>query len=193
MLKSKGETCMVEELSHVNQLSPNNLCKIGLRLDTFDCIELMCDLPSELTEGFHEGDRKPPRRYQTCKTLFKNVQMKQIQQTIITEYPLEKLLFPIYTVTRATQNEALLWKITVLGMTKPPVGAGTFCPLSILVFYSLIIHALFYNYTVLNLCLLYFYLEKIFCLCRLHSRKSSRPCWPAFASSPQASGPCLHP
>jgi len=73
--------------------------------------------------------------------------MKQIQQTLITEYPLEKLLFPIYTVTRATQNEALLWKITVLGMTKPPVGAGTVCPLSILVFYNLIIHALYFKYT----------------------------------------------
>jgi hypothetical protein len=42
----------------------------------------------------------------------------------------------IYTVTRTTQNEALLWKITVLGMKKPPVGARTFCPLSKLLFYS---------------------------------------------------------
>jgi hypothetical protein len=37
----------------------------------------------------------------------------------------------MYTVTRATPNEALLWKITVLGMIKTPVGAGTFWPLSI--------------------------------------------------------------
>jgi hypothetical protein len=73
--------------------------------------------------------------------------VKQIQQTLITEYPLKKLLFPIYTVTKATQNEALLWKITVLGMTKSPVGAGKVCPLSILVFYSLIIHALYFKYT----------------------------------------------
>jgi len=42
-----------------------------------------------------------------------------------------------YTVTRATQNEALLWKITVLGKKKLPVGGGTFCPLPILVFYIL--------------------------------------------------------
>jgi hypothetical protein len=41
----------------------------------------------------------------------------------------------IHTVTRATQNEALLWNIAGLGMKKTPVGAGTFCPLSILVFY----------------------------------------------------------
>jgi hypothetical protein len=37
-----------------------------------------------------------------------------------------------YTVTKANQNEALLWKIAVLGMEKPPVGAGTFCPLPFL-------------------------------------------------------------
>jgi hypothetical protein len=40
-----------------------------------------------------------------------------------------------YTVTKATQNEALLWKVAVLGMVKPPVGAGTFCPSPILAFY----------------------------------------------------------
>ncbi len=40
-----------------------------------------------------------------------------------------------YTVTKGTQNEALLWKIAVLGMGKDPVGAGTFCPSPILVFY----------------------------------------------------------
>ncbi len=40
-----------------------------------------------------------------------------------------------YTVTKANQNEALLWKIEVLGMKKPTVGAGTFCPSPILVFY----------------------------------------------------------
>jgi hypothetical protein len=40
-----------------------------------------------------------------------------------------------YTVTRATQNVALLWKVAVIGRTKPPVGAGTFCPLPILVYY----------------------------------------------------------
>jgi hypothetical protein len=33
-----------------------------------------------------------------------------------------------YTVTRATQNEALLWKIAVLRMKKPHVGDGTFFP-----------------------------------------------------------------
>jgi hypothetical protein len=27
-----------------------------------------------------------------------------------------------YSVTKANQNEALLWKIAVLGMEKPPVG-----------------------------------------------------------------------
>jgi hypothetical protein len=32
------------------------------------------------------------------------------------------------TVTQANQNEALLWKIEVLGMKKPTAGAGTFCP-----------------------------------------------------------------
>jgi hypothetical protein len=30
MLKSKGKTCMVEEPSHVKQLSLNHLCQIGL-------------------------------------------------------------------------------------------------------------------------------------------------------------------
>jgi hypothetical protein len=39
------------------------------------------------------------------------------------------------TVTQANQNEALLWKIEVLGMKKPPVGAGTFFPLPMLVIY----------------------------------------------------------
>jgi hypothetical protein len=39
----------------------------------------------------------------------------------------------------SNQNEALLWKIAVLGMKKPPVGAGTFCLLPMLVFY--IFHA----------------------------------------------------
>jgi hypothetical protein len=29
-LKSKGKTCMVEEPSHVKQLSLNHVCKIGL-------------------------------------------------------------------------------------------------------------------------------------------------------------------
>jgi hypothetical protein len=53
-------------------------------------------------------------------------------------YAWERLFFPKncprpYTVTRATQNEALLWKVAVLGMKKPPVGAGTFCPSPILV------------------------------------------------------------
>ncbi len=38
----------------------------------------------------------------------------------------------MYSVTRATQNEALLWKIAILEMEKPSVGAGTFCPLPIL-------------------------------------------------------------
>jgi hypothetical protein len=31
MLKSKGKTCMVEEPSHVKQLSLNHVCKIGLK------------------------------------------------------------------------------------------------------------------------------------------------------------------
>jgi hypothetical protein len=31
-----------------------------------------------------------------------------------------------YTVTKAYQNEAFLWKISVLGLKKPTVGAGTF-------------------------------------------------------------------
>ncbi len=30
MLKRKGKTCMVEEPSHVKQLSLNHVCKIGL-------------------------------------------------------------------------------------------------------------------------------------------------------------------
>ncbi len=40
-----------------------------------------------------------------------------------------------YTVTKANQNEALLWKVAVLGMEKPPVGVGTFCPSPMLAFY----------------------------------------------------------
>ncbi len=31
-----------------------------------------------------------------------------------------------YTVTKANQKEALLWKIALLGMEEPPVDAGTF-------------------------------------------------------------------
>jgi hypothetical protein len=42
--------------------------------------------------------------------------------------------FP-YTVTKATQNEATLWKIAVLGREKPHVGAGTYFPSPILAFY----------------------------------------------------------
>jgi hypothetical protein len=34
--------------------------------------------------------------------------------------------------------QALLWKIAVLEVKNPPVGAGTFCPLSILIFYILL-------------------------------------------------------
>ncbi len=40
-----------------------------------------------------------------------------------------------YTVTKATQNEALLWKIAVLGREKLPVGTGAFFPFPILAFY----------------------------------------------------------
>jgi hypothetical protein len=40
------------------------------------------------------------------------------------------LYYVTYTVTKGTKNEALLWKIAVVGM-----GAGTFCPSPILVFY----------------------------------------------------------
>jgi hypothetical protein len=40
-----------------------------------------------------------------------------------------------YTVIKAYQNEALLWKIAVAGMKKPPVGPGTFFPSPMLVFY----------------------------------------------------------
>jgi hypothetical protein len=36
---------------------------------------------------------------------------------------------------KANQNEALLWKIAVLGMKKPPVGAGNVFPSPMLVFY----------------------------------------------------------
>jgi hypothetical protein len=32
IFKSKGETCMVQEPSHVKQLSPIHVCKIGLRI-----------------------------------------------------------------------------------------------------------------------------------------------------------------
>jgi hypothetical protein len=40
-----------------------------------------------------------------------------------------------YTVAKDNQNETLLWKIAVLGMKKPHVGAGTFCSSLMLVFY----------------------------------------------------------
>jgi hypothetical protein len=40
-----------------------------------------------------------------------------------------------YTVTKANQNEALLWKDAELGMEKPRVGAGTFCLSPMLAFY----------------------------------------------------------
>jgi hypothetical protein len=33
VLKSKGKTCMVEEPSHIKQLSLNHVCKIGLKDD----------------------------------------------------------------------------------------------------------------------------------------------------------------
>ncbi len=39
-----------------------------------------------------------------------------------------------YTVTKANQNETLFWKMAILGMEKPPVCAGTFCPSPIVVF-----------------------------------------------------------
>jgi hypothetical protein len=45
------------------------------------------------------------------------------------------LFFPLYTVGKANQNEALLWKIAFLGMKKPTIGAGTFSPSPMLVFY----------------------------------------------------------
>ncbi len=44
-------------------------------------------------------------------------------------------LFQRYT--RTTQNDAVPWKSTGLGMEKPPVGAGTFCSLPILINYIL--------------------------------------------------------
>jgi hypothetical protein len=34
-LKSKGKNCMVEEQSHIKQLSPNHVCKIGLTQATY--------------------------------------------------------------------------------------------------------------------------------------------------------------
>ncbi len=37
---------------------------------------------------------------------------------------------PGYTVTRTTQNEALLWKIAVLGMKKVPCGCRNILPLA---------------------------------------------------------------
>jgi hypothetical protein len=40
-----------------------------------------------------------------------------------------------YTVTKANQNETLLWKIAVLEMKKPPVGARAFFLSPMLVFY----------------------------------------------------------
>jgi hypothetical protein len=43
--------------------------------------------------------------------------------------------FPLYKVGKANQNEALLWKIAFLGMKKPTIGAGTFSPSPMLVFY----------------------------------------------------------
>jgi hypothetical protein len=45
------------------------------------------------------------------------------------------LFLKLHTVTRALQNEALLWKIQAWECKKPPVDSGTFCNLSILVFY----------------------------------------------------------
>jgi hypothetical protein len=41
----------------------------------------------------------------------------------------------LYTVTKANQNEDFLRKVAVLGMEKPPVGAGTLCPSPMLAFY----------------------------------------------------------
>jgi hypothetical protein len=41
----------------------------------------------------------------------------------------------MYTVTKANQNEALLRKLAVLGMEKPSVDVGTFCPLPVLAFF----------------------------------------------------------
>jgi hypothetical protein len=39
LCKKKGKTCMVEEPSHVKQLSLNHVCKIGLTLDFGDIAE----------------------------------------------------------------------------------------------------------------------------------------------------------
>jgi hypothetical protein len=41
----------------------------------------------------------------------------------------------LYERTQNINNEAFLWNIAVLGMEKPPVCAGTSCPLPMLVFY----------------------------------------------------------
>jgi hypothetical protein len=43
--------------------------------------------------------------------------------------------FPLYTVGKANQNEALLWKIAVLGMKNTPVGDGNVFPSPMLAFY----------------------------------------------------------
>jgi hypothetical protein len=40
-LKSKGETCMVQEPSHVKQLSPIHVCKIGLRCKQSDFLPII--------------------------------------------------------------------------------------------------------------------------------------------------------
>ncbi len=47
-----------------------------------------------------------------------------------------KSTFKQIRLLQATQNEAILWKIAVLGREKPPVGAETFCPSPILAFYD---------------------------------------------------------
>jgi hypothetical protein len=76
------------------------------------------------------------RRKTSMKTStnFKNCSENHIIKFLsrLSFYSVVDFLQCIHTVTRATQNEALLWKITVLGMKKPPVGAGTFYPLPIL-------------------------------------------------------------
>jgi hypothetical protein len=38
----KGKTCMVEEPSHIKQLSLNHVCKIGLSLNNIQYINVSC-------------------------------------------------------------------------------------------------------------------------------------------------------
>jgi hypothetical protein len=64
-----------------------------------------------------------------CKELSKAI--TEIPSIVRSKFLTQSLCQPQRFVTRSTQDEALLWKIAVLGMQKAPLDTGTICSLPI--------------------------------------------------------------